>query len=476
MVLLQRLTLLLALTTPVTLPAAAQVTVLRGATLIDGTERPPLANSAVVVKNGWITAVGPSAEIKVPAGARVVDLKGKYLLPGFIEMHGHVAIGAWEIDSSGPKRKLVYAYDDIASQELTKSQLAFGITTVRNPAAPTTAGVDLRNRVRRGELVGPRIFTSGSPLDSPSANTAIDPVASPADARAAVAAQAAAGVDFIKLYSGLTADQVAAAVDEAHKLGLKAVGHLWKTSWTDAANARIDGITHIIVNNEMLLPPSKREEYAKAGPSLGMYEWFRYADFDGPEIQGMLKALVTNRVTIDPTLVAFEGTAWFDDPEFYGKEADTFVPPTFLAKWNMMNSLRGWSADDYKRARANFPKMQELARRLHEAGVPLTVGVDHANPWMFHRELELLSGAGIPNAAVIRMATRNGAIGLGLTSEIGTVEVGKRADMVVLSADPIADIKNSRQIESVIFGGALKPARAYLPPRLQSKAGKPKTP
>ena len=469
MVSLQRLALLLALTTPVAHPAAAQVTVLRGATLIDGTDRAPLANSAVVVTHGWITAVGPSAEIKTPAGARVVDLKGKFLLPGFIEMHGHVAIGAWEIDSSGPKRKLVYAYDDIASQELTKSQLAFGITTVRNPAAPTKAGVDLRNRVRRGELVGPRIFTSGNPLDSPGPNTAIDPVASPADARAAVDAQAAAGVDFIKLYSGLNAEQVAAAVDQAHKHGLKAVGHLWKASWTDAANSGIDGITHIIVNNEMLLPPSKREEYAKAGPSLGMYEWFRLADFDGPEIKEMIAALVRNRVNIDPTLVAFEGTAWFDDTEFYGKEADTFVPPTFLVKWNMMNSLRGWSTEDYKKARAAFPKMKELARRLHEAGVPLTVGVDHANPWMFHRELELLSAAGIPNADVLRMATRNAAISLGLTSEIGTVTVGTRGDLVVLGADPIADIRNSRKVEQVMLGGNLKPASAYLPDRLKKR-------
>ena len=320
-----------------------------------------------------------------------------------------------------------------------------------------------------GELVGPRIITSGAPLDSPGPNTAIDPVATPADARAAVDAQAAAGVDFIKLYSGLDSGLVRAASDEAHKLGLRTVGHLWKASWTDAANAGIDGITHIIVNNEMLLPPSKREEYAKTTSGLNMYEWFRLADFDGPEIKEMIRALIAHRITIDPTLVAFEGTAWFDDPSFYGKEADTFVPPTFLAKSNMMNSLRGWSADDYKRARASFPRMQELARRLFEAGVPLTVGVDHANPWMFHRELELLSGSGIPNADVLRMATRNAAIALGLTSEIGTVAVGRRADLVVLDADPIADIRNSRRIAWVVLGGKMDRPSAYLPPRLTGK-------
>jgi imidazolonepropionase-like amidohydrolase len=453
-----------------TTPAPAQDLVLRGATVIDGTDRAP-RQATVVVRNGWITAVGPDSAAPAPRGARVIDLRGRYLVPGFIEMHGHVAIGAWEIDSSGPRRALRYAYDELASRELTRSQLAFGITTVRNPAAPTAEGVSLRNRVRTGELVGPRIITSGAPLDAPGPNTAIDPVGTEAEARAAVDRQAAAGVDFIKLYAGLDSSLVAAAVDQAHKHGLRAVGHLWKTSWTDAAEAGIDGITHIIVNNAKLLPAGKREPYEKSITNgLFMYDWFGLVDFDGPEIAEMLQALVANRVTIDPTLVAFEMTAWYDDSTHYPKEADQYVPPTFLAKWASMNALRGWTAADYARARSHFPRMLELARRLHEAGVPLTVGVDGANPWLFHRELELLVEAGIPSADVIRMATRNGAIGLGLTSEIGTVEVGKRADLVVLDADPIADIRNSRRISWVIVGG--KPARpaAYLPERLTRRS------
>ena len=99
--------LLLTLGTPAA--AAAQTLVLKGATLIDGTERPPQPDAVVVIRNGWITAVGNAKDTRVPAGARVVDLSGRYLLPGFIEMHGHVGIGAWEVDSSGPKRQLVYA-------------------------------------------------------------------------------------------------------------------------------------------------------------------------------------------------------------------------------------------------------------------------------------------------------------------------------------------------------------------------------
>lgn len=448
---------------------AAQTLVLTGATLIDGTTRPPRPDAVVVVRNGWITAVGTAGEVRIPAGARVLDLRGQYLLPGFVEMHGHVAIGAWEIDSSGPRRALKYAYDELASRELTKSQLAFGITTVRNPAGPTAESVSLRNRVRTGELPGPRIITSGAPIDAPSPISAIDPAATEAEARAAVDRQTAAGVDFVKLYSGLDSSLVRAAVDQAHRNGIRAVGHLWKTSWTDAAEAGIDGITHIIVNNAKLLPPAAREPYETSiRNGLFMYEWFGKANFDGPEIAEMMRALVAHRITIDPTLVAFEMTAWHDDPSFYPAEADSFVPPSFLKKWAAMNALRGWSAADYAKARSYFPRMLELARRLHEAGVPLTVGVDGANPWLFHRELELLVRAGIPPADVLRMATRNGAIGLGMTSEIGTVEVGRRGDLVVLSADPLADIRNSRKISWVVQGG--RPARPaeFLPARLRA--------
>jgi hypothetical protein len=291
-------------------------------------------------------------------------------------MHGHLAIGAWELGTKDGKPILHYAYDEIASQELTRSQLGFGITTVRNPAAPTREAISLRDRVRYGELVGPRIITSGATLEPPSPIDAIDPVSTPAEARAAVARQAAAGVDFVKLYSGLDSALVAASVDEAHRQGLRAVGHLWRTSWTDAARAGIDGITHIIVNNSKLLPPSKREAYEKSKSSLFMFDWFKLAEFDGPEIREMLDALVQHHVTIDPTLIAFEMTAWWNDSTFYPKASEQFMPPTFAVKWPAMNNLRGWSAAEYQSAREAFPRMQELALRLHKAGVPLTAGTD----------------------------------------------------------------------------------------------------
>jgi imidazolonepropionase-like amidohydrolase len=449
--------------------AAAQspALVLRGATLIDGTDRPPQADAMVVVRNGWIVAVGSRSDVAIPRGARVVDLAGRYLVPGFVDMHGHVAIGAWVIDTIGGKPVLRYAYDEADTRELTRAQLAFGITTVRNPAAPTREAITLRNRVRLGEQVGPRIITSGAPIDRPSPITATDQVTTETEIRAAVARQAAAGVDFIKLYDGLDSAQIAIAVDEAHRRGLPAVGHLWFTSWTDAARVGIDGITHIIVSNAKLLPASRRAEYLKITQRHRlMYEWFGFVDFDGPEIRELFDALVSRRITIDPTLVFFEEVAWGDQPGHYPPEASRYVPPAFAANVRAMGGRSGWGAAELASARERFVGMKEFARRLHQAGVPLTVGTDIPNPWMYHREMELLVSAGIPAADVIRMATRNAAIALRLTSEIGTIEPGKRADLVVLDADPIADIRNTRRISWVVHGGALARPAVHLPRRL----------
>ena len=442
--------------------------VLRGATVIDGTERPPMGNTTVVIERGWITAIG-GADLRYPKGARVVDLSGRFLLPGFIEMHGHLAIAAWQVDTGGGQVRIRFPYDEAATRELTRSQLAFGITTVRNPAGPTNEAVSIRDRVRRGELPGPRIITAGAPLDRPSANEAMDAVTTEEEIRAAVRRQTAVGVDFIKLYHTLDSAQVRVAVDEAHRLGLTAVGHLWFTSWTDAALEGIDGITHIIVNNAKLLPESKRAEYQQSfrGAQF-MFDWFKHADFDGPEIQGMIKTLVDRRVTIDPTLVAFEWTAWANDSTFYSAESARFVPPSLAASTKANAALiPRWSTEDYQSAQAQLPRMFDLTRRLHRAGVLLTVGTDAANPWMFHRELELLVKAGIPPAEVLRMATRNGAIALKRSSEFGTVAVGRVADLVVLDGDPLADITNTRRIAWVIHEGRLTRPTDHLPERLR---------
>ena len=194
--------------------------VLRGATLIDATDGPPLPDATVVIKNGWIAAVGSRAEVTIPRGARVVDLAGRYLLPGFVEMHGHLAIAVWQVDTTGGKRVLRYPYDDEASIEVIRSQLAFGITTVRNPAGPTKESVALRNRVRFGELIGPRIITAGAPLDNQTANEMMDAVTNEVETRAELRSQPNIGA-HLEARSGAERKRVAANIErDIVRLGL----------------------------------------------------------------------------------------------------------------------------------------------------------------------------------------------------------------------------------------------------------------
>ncbi len=245
--------------------------------------------------------------------------------------------------------------------------------------------------------------------------------------------------------------------------------HGWMTTWTDAALAGVDGITHIAPGNPMLLPEARRAEFRKSlrGTQF-MFDWFRFADLDGPEIKAMLDAMVRHRVDLDPTLVAFELMAWADDSTKYDPDWRRYEPPGLAPKPSPVKVMTaGWTAADFAAAKAVWPTILAFTKRLFDAGVTLTVGTDGAYPWFFQRELELLVSAGIPAAEVIKMATRNAAVSLGRPSEFGTVEAGKRADLVVLGADPLSDIGNARRIEWVVQGGRMSRPAAFLPARLR---------
>ena len=469
-------TLALLAATAAALPVQAQrVTVIRGVTIVDGTGAPPMSDGVVVIRNGWIEAVGPAGTVAIPAGADVRSLPGRWLLPGFLDLHAHLAFGPTRLGSKGGVPEISVEYDDAASQELARTELAFGVTTVRNPGAPTVEGVRLRDRIRLGLVPGPRIFTAGELLDATPAPGLAVAVKTEAEARAEVDRQAEAGVDYVKLYAGLRPPLVRAAVDQAHRRGLRAIGHLFATSWTEAANAGIDGLVHIMASSPLLLPEARRREFQDGirGTQF-MTDWFRYYDPDSPEAVELLAALRAHHVTIDPTLVVFEAMVRGDDSAVTQSPDLAYAPEVFLDGWRTFTLSQGWTADDYRRARSLWPRVLAFTRRLHEAGVLLTVGTDVPNPWVvpgagYHRELELLVEAGIGADDVIRMATHDGAQALGVLSELGTVTAGKRADLVVLTGDPLADIRNSRTVEWVIQGGRWHRPADLLPDRLRAR-------
>ncbi len=434
------------------------VLVLKDVTVIDGTGQPPLPEQTVVVREDRIVAIGKAGDFVFGDAAEVLDLPGRYLLPGFIDMHAHVTI------LPGEDGRLIPHYDRAASEQVLRTLMAFGVTTARNPAAPTADGVELREAVAGGEVLGPRIFTAGTVLDR--GTRPFGPfVATPTEeaVREEVQKQAAAGVDFIKVYAGLPPRLVEVAVEEAHAHGLRVIGHMQRTTWTDAARFGIDAITHGAPWSPEYLDEGPRAGYR---PTMkGRIYWLENLDLDGPQIEEMLTALAENNVTIDPTLIAYHTKFWGDDPRYLNHPEHHLAPAMIVEGWRQGTFTFDWTGDDYTRAKAAWPKVLGLTKRLFDRGILLTAGSDLPNPWVipgvsFHEELQLLADAGIPPLDVLQIATANGARALGIDAEAGTIEVGKRADLVVLAANPIDDIRNTRSIEWVMLGGvAFKPER-----------------
>jgi len=276
--------------------------------------------------------------------------------------------------------------------------------------------------------------------------------------------QAAAGVDFIKVYSSMTPELVRIAVEEAHAHGLRVIGHLQRTTWTQAAELGIDAVTHAASWSPEILSEADRAGYEQS--LFGRVYWLEHLDLKSPEVTSMAEALVRHRVTIDPTLIAMHTKFWGNDPRYTQHPQLGLAPEAFRRGWPTGSFTASWTDDQYRQAQSQWPKLSGLTKLLFDRGVLLTVGTDTPTPWIipgvsFHEEMALLADAGIPLKDVLRMATANGAKALGKEKSIGAVEAGMRADLVVLRANPLADIKNTREIETVIQGG-----RIYEPGKL----------
>ncbi|HEY6757000.1 MAG TPA: amidohydrolase family protein [Nitrososphaera sp.] len=405
------------------------VSVLVGPTLIDGTGDQPKPNAVIIINGNRIVAITNEIEFhdqyyslinNETTKVNVLNLTGKYVIPGLFDMHAHVA---------GVRKN---SYNQNFSETTLEMLLDYGITTIRNPGGPTNESVALKHNVSEGNIEGPEIFTAGSLLNGPQIAIPFveKQISTEEEAREEVLYQAAAGVDYIKLYVGLPPNLVKAAIDEAHSRGIRVIGHLYMTSWTDAANLGIDALTHGVPVNPLLLPSGdKREQFLEnGGGPFDHFLWLDLVDLNSMEIKEMIRALVEKDIPVDPTLSIYEAML---------KDDGSFSNPQNQLRWD---------------------KVLQLTKMMYDNGVQILSGSDIPNFGLvpgasLHNELELLAEAGIKPLDVIEIATNNGAKALGIDDIVGTIQPEKQADMIVLSANPLENISNTKQIEAVMVDG-----------------------
>lgn len=422
-------------------------------TVFDGTGRALQTDQTVIITNNRITSVAPSVSFKPPKEARLIDGHGKFLIPGLWDMHVHIA--GLNADPAWSKNVLLPLL------------LASGITGVRDMGGDLNALLAWKREVESVALLGPHIVAAGPFLLAGGKKTAEQfPVGNVEEARAAVRELKQRGADFIKIISLPSREVFFAVADEAAKQHISFVGHLpVQIGALEASNAGMRGIEHLFYSEFALSLSSKEEGLrkrlleAQAQRDRAGAEKIREeaeTSYDAGKATALYTALKKNKTWVTPTLASLDITG---HPELWREDDPllAFVPPAMATEW------RGSLNDDrVKRGAASLARQTakdgKLAGAMHRAGVSLLVGSDSLDPFVFpgeslHQELAEFVRAGFTPSEALQAATRGAAEFLGSERELGTVETGKLADLVLLDANPLEDIANTRKVFAVIRNG-----------------------
>ncbi len=469
-----RLLLLVLLTVPALLHAdgAGEKIVITHVTVVDSTANAPRLDQTVVIGNGHISTVGPSPRIKPPKNARIIDAQGKFLIPGLWDMHVHIA--GLNADPAWSK------------QVLLPLLLANGITGVRDMGGDLDVLLTWKREIENGTLLGPHIVGSGPFLVASGKKTAEQyPVTNADQARAAVGELKRRGADFVKIISLPSKEVFFAVADESKKQGIPFAGHLpFQVSVIEASDAGIRSIEHLLYSAFALSFSSKEDELRQRlvtaeekGDSVAWEQIAHETDatYSQEKAATLFDTLKRNRTWVTPTLASLDITAhpedWsVDDPQL------AFVPPWLAQQWRdslkdvEMKQRAAWLA----RQAANDWK---LTGELHHAGIALLAGSDSLDPFVFpgdslHTELVELVRAGLSPADALQAATAGAAQFLGRQQELGTIESGKIADLVLLDGSPLENIANTQRVAAVVRAGNYfdRPALDQLLARAKSAA------
>jgi imidazolonepropionase-like amidohydrolase len=432
------------------------------ATVIDGTGAATRGDLTIIIRSNRISEIAKSSTIALPANVQVINASGKFVIPGLWDMHIH-----W--------------YD----KDYLPLFIANGVTGARMMWG-TPNHQEWRKEIEQGSLPGPRMYLASQLIDGPNPLWPDSlSVTNEADARQAVRKVKATGADFIKVYSVLPREAYFAIADEARKQGLPFAGHVpIAVSVKEAAEAGQKSIEHLtgILNGcsthegELLKTTQQilREVAAANRPmsvlSAKMREPNRLAlETYNPIKAGLLFTELKKHGTWQcPTLVVLRNISSLNDPAITSDPRIKYMPPQFKSMWDQANDSRFKSrtAEDFALGKKLFQKDLEIVGAMQRAGVGILAGTDTGNPYCFpgfslHDELALLVQAGLTPMEALQAATRNPARFMGREEDLGTVEKGKLADLVLLEANPLDDIANTKRIDSVIFDGRLF-SKSYL--------------